>query len=206
MRRFQVFRCQRRDAAGDGAESTPSPAALIKRPGTAANLASNLVYIVKRDLAFRRDFYSDKSLERLLGASGTQGERGASEVALTAQLFVKAETSGGNGPLPWIASALLRRGSDGRASIHVQINTPSERAPYESVQRILGTAWQRWHSDMPTPHRRYVAPNAPHGNDEMVLRIGSPLADYVIRADFDSDALLHDFFVTITPIAGRSPS
>jgi hypothetical protein len=88
----------------------------------------------------------------------------------------------------------------------VQINNPSERASYESVQGILGTAWQRWHSDTPTPHARYVPPNALHGNDEMVLRIGSQLADYVIDADFDPDARLHHISVSITPIAGRNPS
>jgi hypothetical protein len=59
---------------------------------------------------------------------------------------------------------------------------------------------------MPTPHARHVPPNVPHGNDKVVLRFGSQLADYVTDADFDPDAKLHHFFVSITPIAGRNRS
>lgn len=190
----------------NGMQSTLSPPALSKRPTTTSDLVSNLLYIIKHDLAFRPDFYSDKSLEKLLGASAIQGERGSSEIALTVQLFAKAETSRTGNPRPWIANALIRRDHNEMASIQVQINDPAMRAPYEAVQRILGTAWRPWHPNVPTPHARYVPPSAPHGNDSMVLHIGSQLANYTVEADFDPAGKLHHFSVSIHPTPGRNPS
>jgi hypothetical protein len=187
-------------------DSTPTPPALIKHPDTVPDLISNLLYIVKRDLVFRRDFYSNKSLHHLLGGSGIQGERTASEIALTVQLFNEVNPRGSGRTVLWLATALIRRDSKRDASIQVQINDPSIRAPYEAIERILGRTWHPWHSSTPTPHARYVPSTAPHGNANMVLHIGSSLADYDINADFDPDGKLHRLCVSIHPVAGRIPS
>ncbi len=186
-------------ATGEG--TIPAPR-LIKHPSKPIDLISNLLYIAQHDLVFRPDFYSDKNLRRLLGATHIQGERTSTSVSLAVQL-ASAPSSvslGGVVDMPG-AGALLRRSSDGTASIQIQINDPTARPAYSGVERVLGSDWRPFISNTPTPHRRYVAPRSPHGNADMSLQVRSPLADNLIGADFDPDARLHHFNLFIRPLA-----
>ena len=167
------------------------PGSVIQLPSTPLELLHNLNEIVSHDLAFVvSDFYSDQSLQRLLGASQITGERTSEGVALQLQPLRSVP-----GATCLVMHEFGTQGKRTTASIKLELNEPSVRPAYMVVARIFGTGW----TPLTSPGQQTL--QNPYGNMQLRKDVKTAVATTTITTDFDADGKLSDIAIVSKSIA-----
>ena len=166
----------------------------IRTPTTPVEILQNIKFAMDHRLLVRDEFFSNKNLLQLFGGKSVDWATNNStrrEGSISGFEGMLEPRRIGAIVLPGIDITfwkIIRENGTVRTCVDLAMREGND-ADFESVEKIFGTHWTT-SKILPSPHRPYVLPTRPHGNQRMDYEArNSNLVD-LISMEFNPDATL----------------